>query len=183
MFIITCQHKDHGDNLKLWTLTFLLSLVLVGGYPGSVSSASALSYLANLNNFNVVQSNLQTFKSIQGHNLLASGEAVDSQAHAGLLALISTQAGRAQRGLPALLNEITLLLISLVFLYLAHIKSPPPPQISELGKVAVGNNMRGQREPLGPARTGHTPAKQYGEFRAAENTELRSELFKSLQNK
>lgn len=43
----------------------------------------SLSYLANVNNSNV-QSNLQTFKSFQGHNLLASGETVDSQGHAGL---------------------------------------------------------------------------------------------------
>lgn len=48
--------------------------------------------------------------------------------------------------------------------------------------MAAANNMRGQHEPSGPAGTGHAPEKQSSEFRAAENTELRSELFKSLQN-
>lgn len=42
--------------------------------------------------------------------------------------------------------------------------------------------MRGQRKPLGPERTGHAPEKQYSEFRAAENTQLQSELFKALQS-
>lgn len=81
--------------------------------------------------------------------------------------------------------------MSLVFLYLARVYFSQPafhkiiffsPQIYELGKVAVGNNMRGQGEPSGLERTGHAPEKQYSEFRAAENRELRSELFKSLQH-
>ena len=53
-------------------------------------------------------------------------------------------------------------------------------QIYELRKVAAGNNMRGQGEPWGPERTGQAPEKQYSEFRAAQNTQLRSETFKSV---
>lgn len=63
---------------------------------GSVTSSFlsiSFSYLANLNNSNVVQSNLQPFKSFQGHNLLASGETVDSQGHAGLSS-VDLYAGR-----------------------------------------------------------------------------------------
>lgn len=79
-----------------------------------------------------------------------------------------------------------------MFLYLAHVYFTQAAfhkiiflfffQIYELGKVAVANNMRGQHEPSGPAGAGHAPEKQSSEFRAAENKELRSELFKSLQN-